>query len=188
MKKVRFSAIVMLMCVMGWGMTGCGSDDDEPGQPTPSAKFSHVKATFGVKAEGETTQLFDVTGEWECNGDVAEMASLKQNPDQSFSPADSRKLPSAYSLTLRVSPNKSFVPEEGRKYAAKLRFTYDITVVGSNGEELYEKEGSEYVMNMAGVHTDKLEQIAERFPVTYLFTVKQTSAGNYEIVSDLKDD
>lgn len=182
-KKVKYSTLLILLCCIGWAMTGC-SNDDEPAPQNPS--FSHVKAVFSVKAEGETTRCFDVTGEWACNGEVMAMSPLKISADQTYKPVDSKKLPSTYSMTLKVTPSKDFVPEEGKKYTAKIRFNYDIMLVDTKGEVAYEKSGGEYVMNMSGIKPDKLDVIAERFPVSYVFTVRQTPDGSYEIIDEVK--
>lgn len=179
-EKVKYLSLLMLMCCVGLVMTSCGDDDDEPAIPQ-NPSFSHVKAVFSVKAEGETTQCFDITGEWECNGEVMAMAPLKVSPDQSYKPADSKNLPSTYSVTLNATPNPDFVPEAGKRYSAKIYFTYSIQVIGTDGTVLTGKEGGIYVLNMEGIRTDKLDVIARRFPKNYKFTVKHTADGGYEI-------
>ncbi len=184
MKKVKNSILLMLLCCIGWAMTGCSDDkDDVPGPEKTS--FSHVKALLRIKVEGETTQCFNVTGEWECNGEEMAMAPLNISADQSYKPVDSKKLPSTYSMTLNVTPNKEFVPEEGKKYNAIIRFSYDIMLVDTKGNVMLEKEGEEHVMNMRGIKPEMLEDIAERFPESYVFTVKQTSEGKYEITDEV---
>lgn len=173
---------MLLVCCMGWAMSGCSDDNDEP---TPEdAKFGRVKAVLSVKAEGETTQCFDVTGEWKCNGETTAMSPLKISADQTHKPVDSKTMPSTYAMTLYVTPNKDFVPGEGKKYHAKITFKYDIIVEDDKGETLVEKEGVEYVMNTRfnGKH---LEELTERFPVTYVFTVKKTADGKYEITDEV---
>lgn len=183
-KNVKYSTLMLLMCCIGWVMTGCNKEDDEP-VPQESS-FSHIKAEFSVKVDGETTRCFDVTGEWTCNGEVTAMEPLNISADQTFRPVDSKKLPSTYSMTLNVAPNKDFVPEEGKKYNAKITFAYDIKVVDTTGQVVLEKSGEEHVMNMSGIRPDKLEDIAERFPESYLFTVNRTDDGKYEIIDTIE--
>ena len=180
-EKIKYSVLMLLFCCIGWAMTGCNDDDE----PTPEdASFGRVKAVLSIKAEGETTQCFDVTGEWKCNGETMAMAPLKLSADQTYMLGDSKTLPATYAMTLNVVPNKDFVPEQGKKYRAKITFKYDIKVEDTKGETLVEKEGVEYVMNMS-FNGENLAELAERFPVTYVFTVKKTANGKYEITDDV---
>lgn len=176
--KVKHAAMLMLVCCLGWTMTACG-DDDEPDMPAPA--FSHVEAVFTAKAEGETVKCFNVTGEWACNGEVMAMAPFKLTADQTYKPGNSKKLPADYAMTFNVTPNPDFVPEEGKEYSAKLVVNYTIQVVATDGSKLLTKQGHTEVMRMEGIDTDKLAEIAARFPKTYKFTVAQTADGKYEI-------
>lgn len=180
-EKVKYSTLLMLLCCMGWVMTGCGDDKDEP--TPPKARFSHVKAELSVKVEGETTRCFDISGTWTSNGVETAMEPLKINAEQTFKPDNSKTLPSTYSMTLDVTPNKDFVPEEGKKYNAKLQFSYSIRVIGTDGSVLAAREGSMYLMNLEGIRTDKLTKIAARVPKNFNFTVKQSADGSYEITN-----
>lgn len=180
-EKAKNYFLLMLLCSICWVVTSCSSDD----KPAVEDKtFSHVKAVFGIKAEGETTQCFNINGEWACNGEKMAMPPLKISADQRYVPVTSKFLPTTYSLALNATPNENFVPEKGKKYDAKLYFTYDIQVIDSNGSILIEKEGKTDVINMEGIRTDKLETIARRLSKNYQFVVKQVADGSYEITQE----